>query len=65
MRTVELTEEQIAFLQAALDTSERALRDPSYDPQVQEWASHHATHSVEIVAGIRAALAGGSPTSAG
>ncbi|MDQ3241834.1 MAG: hypothetical protein M3515_01605 [Actinomycetota bacterium] len=64
-RTVELTEEQIVFLQTALDASERALRDPSYDPQVQEWASRHATDSLDTVARIRHALANSSPESAG
>jgi hypothetical protein len=37
-RTVELTEEQITVLKAALDCWERAIRDTSYDPQVEEWA---------------------------
>ncbi len=64
-RTVELTEEQIAFLQTALDDSERILRKPSYDPQVQEWALRHAAHSLATVAAVRAALAEGSPEASG
>lgn len=57
---IELTQKEIAFLRTALDDSERTLGEPSYDPQVQEWARRHATDSRETLAGIRAALAKGS-----
>ena len=60
-RAVELTDEEIVFLQSALDDAERILRAPSYDPQVQEWALRHRSHSDKTVAAIRHALATSSP----
>lgn len=56
-RTIQLTDEEIVFLQSALDDAERILRAPSYDPQVQEWALRHPSHSLETVAAVRHALA--------
>jgi hypothetical protein len=56
-RMIHLTDEEVAFLQSALDDAERILRTPSYDPQVQEWALRHPSHSLQTVAAIRHALA--------
>ena len=55
-RTVELTDEQITVLNAALDCWERAVRDTSYDPQVEEWARTHPSDPERIAAPIREAL---------
>lgn len=55
-RTVELTEGQITVLQAALDCWERAMRDTSYDPQVEEWARTHPSDPKQIAGPIRDAL---------
>jgi hypothetical protein len=56
-RTVELTEEQIAFLRLSLDYAQRAIDETSYDPQVQEWARTHGTDTAATIAALREALA--------
>ena len=60
-RTVDLTEEQIAVVRAALDCWERAIRDSSHDPQVQEWARTHPSDPGRTSAAIREALERSSP----
>jgi len=62
-RTVELTEEQVTVMRASLECWERAVRDTSYDPQLQEWARTHSGDPERTAAAIRDALAKGSPTS--
>jgi hypothetical protein len=58
---VELTEEQITVPKAALDCWERAVRDTSSDPQVEEWARAHPSDPERLTAPIRDALTQRSP----
>jgi hypothetical protein len=50
---VELTEEQITVPKAALDCWERAVRDTSSDPQIEEWARAHSSDPERLPAPIR------------
>ncbi len=62
-RLAALTDEQIAFLQAAVPFWERSIADTSYDPQVGEWARTHRTETRASAAAIRKALASSTPES--
>ncbi|MEK6277746.1 MAG: hypothetical protein AABM29_07030 [Actinomycetota bacterium] len=63
--TVQLTNEQIAFLRESLDYSAKAFRDADYTPQGQEWAAEHRREREEMIADIRTALAESSPPRTG
>ena len=56
-RTIELTEEQIAFLGISLDYSAMYSRDYDYGPELVDFGKHQRASEEAMIASIREALA--------
>ena len=56
-RTLELTDEQIAFLQASLDYSAMHSRDYDYGPGLVDFGKHPRASEQAMIDSIRAVLA--------
>ena len=57
-RTIELTDEQIAFLQASLDYSAMHSRDYDYGPELVDFGKRQRASEQAMIESIRGALAG-------
>jgi hypothetical protein len=56
-RTLELTDEQIAFLQASLDYSAMHSRDYDYGPELVDFGKRQRASEQAMIDSIRAVLA--------
>jgi hypothetical protein len=56
-RTLELTDEQIAFLQASLDYSAMHSRDYDYGPELVDFGKQQRASEQAMIDSIRAVLA--------
>jgi hypothetical protein len=61
-RTVELTDDQIAFLRESVDYSARAFREHDDRPLDQECANQQRLERETMIASIHHALADGAPS---
>lgn len=54
--SVQLTEDQVAFLREALTYSAKAFRDASYEGQDPEWIRRQRREKDEMISSVREAL---------